>query len=302
MKRLVSTVAALLLLMTGVIASSANDKIKAPVVKNLEGLTEKLIELESNELSTIGDVKDYIKQVEDLAEIYHYATNGKSKKQKALDVLNDVEKYADEVKANGSTRDMMECGILHTAAYHYKTALNCEKMQAQIILPVVDAMRNEIVAWLKLENTLTNYYAYSSYLFNQGGSMAGLSATGSAWSLAEARCNDTEQLTKAKVASSAKRTPLDNKIKEKANELVLSFTSSAKDLINSDNDFKDSPYYNEVSKGLTEACENLKTDMEVWINARLGVIACYEEQSQIPVISETFKLIDKIKKIGEQEN
>ena len=58
-------------------------------------------------------------------------------------------------------------------------------------------------------------------------------------------------------------------------------------------------YYKEVSKSMTEACQNLKTVMDTWVNKRLAMIACFEEQGI--GISETFKLLDNIKKIGELE-
>ena len=290
MKHLVNTFTVLLLLITGTVATSANYEIKkkyVPTVKDLEGLSEKLIELESNELSTINDIKDYIKQVENLAEAYHQGTISKSKEKKALEVLYDVEKYADETKAYGSTRDMMECGFLHTAAFHYKTALNSKELLGQI------------ETWLKLENTLNEYYAYSSFLHNQGGSMAGIAASGSAWRLAEARYNDTEQLLKAGFARGARDFPMQNDIKKKANDIVNTFTTAAKDLLDCDKDFKKSAHYKEVSKSMTEACQNLKTVMDTWVNKRLAMIACFEEQGI--GISETFKLLDNIKKIGELE-
>lgn len=302
MKHLVNTFTVLLLLITGTVATSANYEIKkkyVPTVKDLEGLSEKLIELESNELSTINDIKDYIKQVENLAETYHQGTISKSKEKKALEVLYDMEKYAEETKASGSTRDMMECGFLHSAAFHYKTALNSKELLGQIDLPVVNAVTNEIEAWLKLENTLNEYYAYSSFLHNQGGSMAGIAASGSAWRLAEARYNDTEQLLKAGFARGARDFPMQNDIKKKANDIVNSFTTTAKDLLDCDKDFKKSAYYKEVSKSMTEACQNLKTVMDTWVNKRLAMIACFEEQGI--GISETFKLLDNIKKIGELE-
>ena len=37
------------------------------------------------------DIKDYIKQVENLAETYHQGTISKSKEKKALEVLYDME-------------------------------------------------------------------------------------------------------------------------------------------------------------------------------------------------------------------
>lgn len=302
MKRLVNTLTVLMLLSSGLINANANDEIKTkynPYVKNVAGLSEKLIELDSNELSTIDDIKNYIKQVENLAEIYHQGTQPKSKTKKALEALFDVENYADKTKASGSTRDMMECGILHTAIYHYKTAINSEKLRAQIDLPVVDAVTHEIEAWQKLENTLCEYYSYSAFMQHQGGSLAQIGATGSAWSLAEARYNDTEMLLTAGFAQRARNFPMVNDIRKKADETVKSLTATAKDLMDCDDDFKENTYYKEVSKGLTEACENLSTDMQTWINARISVVGCLEEQGI--GIGETLKLLDNIKKIGAPE-
>ncbi|MBO4723464.1 MAG: hypothetical protein J5629_11140 [Muribaculaceae bacterium] len=266
----------------------------------MEVLSEKLIELESIELLTIDDIKGYIKQVENFAaDYYHGSMSSMSKKDVAYRALNDVKKYADKTKASGSTRDMMECGILHTAVYHYKTALNSEELRAQIDLPVVDAVTHEIEAWQKLENTLCEYYAYSAFMQHQGGSLAQIGATGSTWSLAEARYNDTEMLQKAGFARRARNFPMVDDIRKKADETVKSLTATAKDLLDCDDDFKTSPYYNEVSKGLTAACENLSADMGAWINARISVVGCLEEQGI--GIGETFKLLDNIIKIGSPE-
>lgn len=300
MKRLVNTVTVFLLLISGAFATSADAKVKPlPVVEDVAGFSEKLIEIESNELSTFNDVKDYIKQVENLAESYYTEGKSLSKQEKTLKMLDEVAKYADNIKANGSTRDMMDCGILHTVIYHYKTGLNSKDLRGQIMLPVVSAVTDEIEAWLKLENTLSEYYAYSAFMNNQGGTIAYIFASGSAWQLAEARYNDTEQLLKAGFSSGARNFPMSNEIKEKANSIVNSFSTSAKDLMDCEDDFKESPYYNEVSKDLSEACKNLKTDLKAWINARLKVLGCLEDQGI--GIGETLKLLDNIKKIGEQE-
>ena len=303
MKRLVNTFTVLLLLFSGLTTTSANDEIKrkyAPTPKDMQELSEKLIELESNELSTIDDIKEYIKQIENFAvDYYHGDISSMSKRYVADLALNDVKKYADDTKLSGSTRDMMECGILHTAIYHYKTALNSVELRGQIDLPVVDAVTHEIEAWQKLENTLCEYYAYSAFMQHQGGSLAQIGATGSAWSLAEARYNDTEMLLKAGFARRARNFPMVDDIGKKADETVKSLTATAKDLMDCDDDFKESAYYKEVSKGLTEACEKLSADMEAWINARISVVGCLEEQGI--GIGETFKLLSKIKEIGTPE-
>lgn len=300
MKLLTNTLTVLLLLTIGVTSTSANDEIKTkynPVVKDLEGLSDKLFDLECEELWSIEDLRDYVKQVENLAEIYYAGPDTQSKMEKALMMLEEAEKYADEVKAFGSTFDMTVCADIHAASYHYKTAIYGEVLGTKIELSRVRTVRNEIEAWLKLENTLINYYAYFTYLYYQGGSMAITVSSGCDWRLAEARYNDILQLLKADFASSTQSVVGEDKIREEANNLVTSFTASAKDLIDCDDYNED---HKEVYKKLSMICENLKTDMDAWIDARLALVESFEEQGI--GISETVKLIDNIKKIGEQEN
>lgn len=307
MKQFVNTFTVLLLLFSGCMTTSAQDNIKmkyVPGPKDLEELSEKLVELESNEISTINDIKDYVKQVENFAVEYYLGPGKKrdiesiDKKDVTVKALRDVKNYADKM-ANGSTREMMECGILNTVIYHYNTGLNSERLSGQIDLPVVDAVTDEIQAWQKLENTLSDYYGYSAFMESQGGSMAYLAATGSAWNLAEARYNDTNMLLRAGFGRGFRSFQMIDNIKKNANETAKDLTSKATDLLDCEDDFKASPYYKEVSKGLTEACENLKTDMDAWINARVRLVACLEDQ--LIGISETQKLLTQIKKIGTPE-
>ena len=75
MKRLVNTFTVLLLLFYGSMATSAQDNLKkkyVPTTKDLEELSEKLIELESNELLTINDINNYVKQVENFVVKYYH--------------------------------------------------------------------------------------------------------------------------------------------------------------------------------------------------------------------------------------
>lgn len=301
MKQLVNTLTVILLLSSGLSTATANDRLKTkyvPTAEDMEELSEKLIELESNELLTINDINDYVKQVENFAvEYYHGDVKSMDKKDVTDKALRDVKKYA-EKKANGSTRDMMECGILNTVIYHYNTGLNSKKLCGQIELPVVGAVTDEIQAWQKLENTLSDYYAYSAFMWNQGGSMASIIATGSAWRLAEARYNDTNMLLKAGFGRGFRDFYTIDTIKKNASETVENLTSEANDLLDCDDDFKASPYYKEVSKGLTEACENLQADMDAWINSRIKLVACLEDQ--LIGINETQKLLTEIKKIVEE--
>ena len=99
MKRLVNTFTALLLLFSGCMSTSAQDNLKTkyvPTPKDMEVLSEKLIELESNELSTINDIKDYVKQVENLAvEYYHGNIASMDKKDVTAKALRDVKNYAE---------------------------------------------------------------------------------------------------------------------------------------------------------------------------------------------------------------
>lgn len=300
MKRLVKTFTVLLLLFSGCMATSAQDNLKrkyAPTPEDMEELSEKLISLESNELSTINDIKDYVKQVENFAVEYYHGDIASTDKKDVTTVkaLRDVKEYAEKMSC-GSTHDMMVCGILNTVIYHYNTGLNSQKLCGQIDLPVVNAVTDEIQAWQKLENTLSAYCAYSAFMECQGGSMANLIATGGTWSLAEARYQDTNMLLKAGFARGFKDFYMIDNIKKNANEIANDLTSKAKDLLDCEDDFKASTYYKEVSKGLTEACENLKTDMDAWINSRVRLVACLDDQ--LIGISETQKLLAKIKEIG----
>ena len=302
MKRLVNIFTVLLLLFSGSMATSAQDNLKmkyVPSPKDLEDLSEKLIELESNEISTINDIKDYVKQIENFAvEYYHADKSSMDKRMLASTALDDVKKHADKING-GSTRDMMECGILNTVIFHYNTGLNSQKLCGQIDIPVVKAVTGEIQAWQKLENTLCDYYTYCGFMKNQGGSMANIVATGSAWSLAEARYNDTNMLLKAGFGRGFKGSYMIDNIKKNATETVEYLTSKANDLLDCEDNFKASPYYKEVSKGLTEACKNLKTDMDAWINSRTRLVSCLEEQ--LIGLNETHKLLTKIKEIGTSE-
>ena len=302
MKRLVNTFTAISLLFFGLLTTNANAELRtkyAPTPKDMEELAQKLINLESNELSTINNIKDYIKQVQHFAvEYYHRDTASMSEKFVADKALRDVKDYA-EKKASGSTRDMMECGILNTVIYHYNIGLNSIKLRGQIDLPVVRAVTDEIEAWQKLENTLSDYYAYCGFLECQGGSMASGFATGRAWTLAEARYNDTNMLLKAGFGRGFRGFHMIDDIKKNANETVKDLTTIAKDLLDCEDDFKNSPYYKEVSNSLSEACKNLQTDMDAWIKARTSLVSCLDDQ--LIGINETLKLLSQIKTIGKPE-
>ena len=300
MKLLIKSFSVFLLLMAGVMATSANAKVKAkakkqPIVKDVAGLAQELIELQG---FTSFDAH-YIQEVENIA-IPHF--NGKkslTKKQKTLDVLAAATKYADETLASGSTADMMNCNYVHSVAHHYKTAINSELMKAKTKLPAVVALNREIEAWEQLENTLCDFYASYAYIENEGGSLSYIFITAFAASIAQTRYNDTDMLLKTSFVNSYKDLPQGNDIKEKANEAMKCLTTRTQELLNQDSDFKETTFYQDYVRDFTNYSEYIQANFDEWINARLLLLSYLDNQSM--GLSGTYKILDFIKEIGASE-
>lgn len=280
--------------------SSVDAKAPArPAVKDVATLADKLIELESFELSTVIDLQDLAKQVETLAVPYVQGGNSMTNQQKTLMVLDEVQKYATDVKFQGSNIDMVEGGRLHALIYHYKTAINTRELRGQIEHHLITAVTRETEAWMKLENTLCEYYACLRYIYHQGGTMANLDASGCEWVLAEARYDDTQQWLQAGLDPNVKRAPMEEELIKKSNDIATSLIETANDLIDNAEDFKYSNYFPNVSTALKEACTKLNGDLQNWIKERRVLLALCKDQGM--GLAQTFKLLDLIKERGDLE-
>lgn len=103
-------------------------------------------------------------------------------------VCGDLRALADRL-SGGSTFDMVMCGRIYCAVYHYLTAkYYFEQYSAS---PLYQA---EMRDWLALEDELGGLYGDLSYLTIWGGSLARITASGSMWALAEIRENDYSKL------------------------------------------------------------------------------------------------------------
>jgi hypothetical protein len=302
MRKSIISFAVILLATAGLMAvsSEVNAKVnKPPEVKDVEALADKLIEIESIERSTINDIRDFIKQVETVAAPYLIGEESLSPKEKTFKVLDAVDNYA-ENKLEGSTRDMVEGGLLHALTYHYRAGLNTRDLQAQIEHNLVSAVSDEANAWQKLENTLNAYYAYLAFMHHEGGTLAQTQASGSVWRLAEARFNDTEKLVESGLDPNGRAVYGIDQVRKFSDEIVESFTQKAKYFIDNPGDFADNKYFNDAANGLNEACASLKGDLNDWIQERFRLMShC---NNAISVFGQTCILLDKIKKLGTLES
>ena len=299
MKRYLTTFT-LILFAAGLMSISGKAPVH-PVGKDISVLADALLEIESKNPTTIDEMKTFVSQVETMAEPYFQGKKKSvSKSEKTLRVLDEVAKYADEVKQNGSTFDMVESGRLHTLIYHYKTSLNIGKMCEKADQKLVTAVNDEAEAWLKLENTLNNYYACSAYIFNEGASMSHIEASGKAWSLAELRYNDTEKILNEGLVPEAWNVAVKEELKKGSNNVVYELRKAAINLIGGrSGDFNDNKYLSEVTKDLNETCNTLDADMQSWIKARTALVA--HSKDRMNGAMQTMSLFVQMKKIAKQE-
>lgn len=116
--------------------------------------------------------------------------NQRKEAQYPLDetVCSDLRMLADSL-SGGSTMDMVMCGRIWRGICHYLTARDyCGGYSKK---PLYQA---EMSDWLALEDELGNLYCDLSYLTFWGGTIAHVVASGSYWTLAEARQNDYSRL------------------------------------------------------------------------------------------------------------
>ncbi len=271
---------------------------KVPEVKDVETLADELIDADSLELTTVNDIKDFVKKVETISAPYLVGEESLSDQEKTIKVLDAVANYA-ETKAEGSTLDMVEAGLLNTIIYHYKTGLNIHSLQGQTAHNLVSAVTNEAEAWQKLENTLSDYYAYLAIMHHEGGTLAQIQASGSLWRLADARYNDTQKLIESGLNPNGKSVFGIKDMENLSSQIVTEFTKKAKGFIEDPGDFGESKYFKEAANGLNEACANLRVDLDAWIKSRAILLSHCNNAPE--ALGQACILLTKIKKLGELE-
>ena len=302
MKRYLTTFT-LILFAAGLISTSGKAPVH-PVGKDISVLCDALLGIESKNPTTIDEMKTFVSQVETMAEPYFQGKKKSvSKREKTFQVLDDVAQYVNDIKMNGATFDMRDGGLLLALIYHYKTALHILTQSEQCGPLAAAAVKNEAEAWLKLEKTLCDYYASSSYILNEGGSISHLVSSGCAWSLAEARYNETEKMLKSGLGSSNTNVITKDKIEAKSKSVVAELKGIADRAIHScSDDFKEGVYFGNVSNGLNEAVANLNDDMKAWIDARIKLLSYSKDlNDQVFGTTQTMSLFEKITGLAEPE-
>ena len=277
----------------------------AGTAKSIETFAKSLRDMESKKVATVNEYKNLKAEIEKLAVPYFksaYNKRAKTVEQKTLAVLAQADEYAEKKLESGATFEMMDAGYIHKMSHSYNTYVAYEQMlNAATSSGERKAITSEIEAWLKLENVLREYCEYSSYLQTFGGSMAYLGVSGSAWSLAELRDKDLNDLNKIGFKATESKLSMSD-LNKSATSLVLDMNNDGKQLLESiDDDTKSSQQrlFDSVSKGITDAGKQLQVAFPKWIEARKCMLRYSKQPAK--AVEATSALLNGIKKVAEPE-
>lgn len=243
----------------------------------ITALADNIRAIESTKVDSYNDCKEYKSNIEAQAlPCFKKSYNPKAvtTEQKVKAVLAQLGKYAENMLESGSTFEMADAGYVHKVIHDYNTLTCQEQMLGKAPSPNArKALEEEIDAWIGLRNALQEYCDNGSYLEFFGGSMALLGVSGSRWSLAEMRDNDTKALNKSGLNAKATQADMSG-ISTTASTMILDLSNNAKALIESINGDKSyhQELFDDVSNGINDATKQLATALPRWLEARKSLL------------------------------
>ena len=243
----------------------------------ITALADNIRAIESTKVDSYNDCKEYKSNIEAQAlPCFKKSYNPKAvtTEQKVKAVLAQLGKYAENMLESGSTFEMADAGFIHKVIHDYNAITAHEQMLGKAPSPNArKALEEEIDAWIGLRNALQEYCDNGSYLEFFGGSMALLGVSGSRWSLAEMRDNDTKTLNKSGLNAKATQADMSG-ISTTASTMILDLSNNAKALIESINGDKSyhQELFDDVSNGINDATKQLATALPRWLEARKSLL------------------------------
>ena len=227
--------------------------------------------------------------------------NAVTKAQKTKAVLSQLDEYAAQVLEQSSNFDMADAGYIHKMSNSYFTFDTYDQMLSKASSSDArKAIESEIDTWISLQNALQDYCSNASYLESYGGSMALLGASGSGWTLSQIRYNDFGELLRIGTKASASKQSLGDM--DIATTIIQNMEKNAKKLMESvDDDFKTTQpeYYNNFSKGITDATKKMADAMPKWLVARNKMLQYTANPKE--AAEATKSLLEDIKKLTNNE-
>ncbi len=281
-----------------------NAKKRSNKVKPVKSIVQKIKNLETTPLSSYDDCKALKSKIETVAVPCFQKSmdkNAVTKAQKTKAVLSQLDEYAAQVLEQSSNFDMADAGYIHKMSNSYFTFDTYDQMLSKASSSDArKAIESEIDTWISLQNALQDYCSNASYLKSYGGSMALLGASGSGWTLSQIRYNDFgEMLRIGTKATSSKESLGDMDI---ATTIIQNMEKNAKKLMESvDDDFKTTQpeYYNNFSKGITDATKKVADAMPKWLVARNKMLQYTANPKE--AAEATKSLLEDIKKLTNNE-
>lgn len=243
----------------------------------ITALADNIRAIESTKVDSYNDCKEYKSNIEAQAlPCFKKAYNPKATttEQKVKAVLAQLGKYAEKKLESGSNFEMADAGFIHKVIHDYNAITAHEQMLGKAPSPNArKALEAEIDAWITLRNALQEYCDNGSYLEFFGGSMALLGVSGSRWSLAEMRDNDTKALNKSGLNAKATQADM-SAVSATASTMIVDLSNNAKALIESINGDKSyhQELFDDVSNGINDATKQLATALPRWLEARKSLL------------------------------
>lgn len=267
-------------------------------VKSISEFATKLRNMASTP-QTIDEYATLKEKIDNLARAYSSASSGESRTHI---VLNKVNEYAKDKLESGSTMDMMDAGYIHMMSHTYNAASTFGKMLKSAPSDAArNAIKAEAQAWLDLQQVLQDYCTSASYIFNYGGSLAGLSSTGAMWNLAEIRDKDLSTLLKNGFVNEGSAVNT-SKAVDNATMIVTNMNNRGNSLIDMDEEFIDKETLQHLHEMITKAMKDVSTLMPRWIQARHELLQyAKDKDSAVAATDRLLEAIDNITCPGEGE-
>ena len=296
-------IAAVAVLMVGT-AFNANAKKRGNKIKPVKSIVQKIKNLEATSITSYDDCKALKSKIEAVALPCFQRSmdkNAVTKVQKTKAVLSQLDEYAAQVLEQSSNFDMVDAGYIHKMSNSYFTFDIYDQMISKASSSDArKAIESEINTWTMLQNALQDYCYSASYLINYGGSMSLLGASGSGWTLSQIRFNDMGELLRIGTKAKASKQSLGNM--DIATAIIQNIGKNANSLKEAvDDDFKKSEpdYYNNFSKGITDATRSVVDAMPKWLEARNKMLQYTANPKE--AAEATKSLLEDIKKLTNNE-